>query len=315
MKNGGGSALEDTARLLDLVPYITSHQGVAIDQLATQFGVTVEEITSDLMTLWMCGLPGYTAYELIDLSFDSGFVTISNAQTLARPRTLERNEALALILGLETLLEEIETSNVTLSHIIPDLISRLSMLIGEQAVLRVQAGTPASSSLRAEITSALESRKNLEITYHSTTRDEMSERTITPLEFISRNGVDYLDAFCLTSGGFRTFRLDRIEKLRTVATAAKKRGEHLPHEAAAGLEAPFIFTLNIFSRPRDVMERFSIEGHGENRPEIATVTSHSPEWAVREIMSFGADVVALSPPSLREQIRQRAARALRAYES
>jgi proteasome accessory factor C len=54
------SGLARTARLLDLVPYLTTHQGIAISELAKTFNTTVKEIADDLNTLWMCGLPGYT---------------------------------------------------------------------------------------------------------------------------------------------------------------------------------------------------------------------------------------------------------------
>ena len=58
-------------RLLDLVPYLTSNQGVALEQIATDFQTDKSTIIDDLNTLWMCGLTGYTPLELIDLSFDT----------------------------------------------------------------------------------------------------------------------------------------------------------------------------------------------------------------------------------------------------
>ena len=41
------SGLARTARLLDLVPYLTTHQGIAISELAKSFNTTVKEITDD----------------------------------------------------------------------------------------------------------------------------------------------------------------------------------------------------------------------------------------------------------------------------
>ena len=95
--------LERTARLLDLVPYINSHQGISLKELANVFGVTQAQMTSDLTTLWMCGLPGYTPLELMDLDFESGFVTIHNAETLSKPRSITFDEGVALVLGLDLL--------------------------------------------------------------------------------------------------------------------------------------------------------------------------------------------------------------------
>ena len=95
--------IEQTARLLDLVPFLLTHQGIPVEQLAEHFRVTKEIILDDLNTLWMCGLPGYTPLELIDLEFDSGFVTIRNADPLAEIRALVGSELVALVLGLDLL--------------------------------------------------------------------------------------------------------------------------------------------------------------------------------------------------------------------
>ena len=88
--------LERTARLLDLVPYISSHQGISLIELAKTFKVDQGQMTNDLTTLWMCGLPGYTPLELMDLDFESGFVTIHNAETLAKPRSISFDEGVPL---------------------------------------------------------------------------------------------------------------------------------------------------------------------------------------------------------------------------
>jgi proteasome accessory factor C len=81
MAKQAASPIAKTARLLDLVPFITTHQGISIKDLAKEFAISTEELLDDLNTLWMCGLPGYTPLELIDLSFESGFVSIRNADS------------------------------------------------------------------------------------------------------------------------------------------------------------------------------------------------------------------------------------------
>ena len=106
--------LARTARLLDLVPYLNSHQGVSLNDLAKKFDVTVAQMSSDLTTLWMCGLPGYTPLELMDLEFESGYVTIRNAPTLAKPRTITFDEGVALILGLDILHGSLKPDQVEL---------------------------------------------------------------------------------------------------------------------------------------------------------------------------------------------------------
>ena len=81
-------------RLLDLVPYIVSHPGISIAELAREFSISRDEVLKDLNLLFLCGLPGYTPLELIDISFDEESVVIRDPQNLAAPRNLNESEAL-----------------------------------------------------------------------------------------------------------------------------------------------------------------------------------------------------------------------------
>ncbi|MEY4061912.1 MAG: hypothetical protein RL602_543, partial [Actinomycetota bacterium] len=106
--------LERTARLLDLVPYINSHQGISLKELSSVFGVSQSQMVNDLTTLWMCGLPGYTPLELMDLDFETGYVTINNADTLSKPRSINFDEGVALLLGLDLLRSSIQSDRADL---------------------------------------------------------------------------------------------------------------------------------------------------------------------------------------------------------
>ena len=311
-KKDSNPALDRTARLLDLVPYLATHQGISIDDLAKEFSISTSEVTDDLTTLWMCGLPGYTALELMDLSFESGFVTISNAETLARPRTLDRNEVLTLVLGLETMLESESSQRNSLSEQIASLIEKLSQFL--DIARQIQASTASSSAIRGEIETSINSRTPIQIDYHSLARDEVTTRVIHPLEFISLAGSnqhEYLYAFCELSKGYRTFRVDRI--LKTVSVQGV---ETYPSREIITAE-PTInrIVIAITSRERDVTERFNLspQNLGEDPAKEVTVESFTPDWAIREIMSFGGEVSLKSPIDLRESLRQRSIRALSGY--
>jgi len=99
------------SRLLDLVPYLTLNQGVALEKIASDFNTTKSAVLDDLNTLWMCGLPGYTPLELIDLSFETGYVSIRNADVLSSPRKLSDSETAALILGLSIIRGSLPSSS------------------------------------------------------------------------------------------------------------------------------------------------------------------------------------------------------------
>lgn len=314
-KTNPNSGLERTARLLDLVPFLTSHQGIALSELASAFSISQSQLTEDLTTLWMCGLPGYTALELMDLSFDSGFVNISNAETLAHPRTLDRDEVLALILGLETILEAIlESMNPTqgdLSSTVLELISKLSDFLDSNIQNQVVAGTSNPSLARGEIEKAISTRSSIRISYHSITRDAITDREIHPLEFTISNGVEYLFAFCETAHEYRTFRLDRILSIGL----AGKPSEIAPESLSKGGDRKIEMDISVTSRFRDASERFDLAALNfvSNPAQTSRIESFGPDWPIREIMSFGGDVCLVSPQDLRDSLRERALRALNGY--
>lgn len=305
------SGLERTERLLDLVPYLATHQGIALDDLAREFSITTAQLTEDLTTLWMCGLPGYTPLELMDLSFDTGVVTISNADTLAKPRVLNRDEVLALVLGLETLQEDTDPSHAELSETISNLVAKLITLVDSNVQQKVQAGTSALSNERARLESAIRRRGGVEISYHSISRDEVTERIIHPLEFTSSKGHDYVLAFCELSKGYRTFRLDRIVNAVEVSNLQVSH----PRLSPESEDEPLSITLHIHSRMRDVAEGFNIDlapTDADSSPRVQ-VESFSADWAIRQIMSLGGEVGLEAPRELRSLLKERAMRALDAY--
>ncbi|MGH3417266.1 MAG: WYL domain-containing protein, partial [Actinocrinis sp.] len=60
------TAVSQVERLLNLVPYLLSHPGSTVDQVAEQFGVTAKQVAKDLNVLWFCGLPGGFADDLME---------------------------------------------------------------------------------------------------------------------------------------------------------------------------------------------------------------------------------------------------------
>ena len=96
-------------RLLSLVPYLRDHDGARMADVAQAFGISEATLRDDLNVLWMCGMPGLTPGDLIDIDMDAvdgeGVIHLSNADYLTRPLRLSAEEAMALVLGLQTLHE------------------------------------------------------------------------------------------------------------------------------------------------------------------------------------------------------------------
>jgi proteasome accessory factor C len=283
--------LERTARLLDLVPYISSHQGISLKELAELFQVDQAQMTSDLTTLWMCGLPGYTPLELMDLDFESGFVTIHNAETLSKPRAITFEEGVALVLGLDLLRSAISSDRSDLLERIELLSQRLAGLI--QLPSALSATSVVNQEVSAAITEALKSRMGLQITYHSLYRDEISNRIILPIEIVESEGQLYLSSYCYTASDFREFRIDRIQGAAVQAVL-----QEIPKNSIQ--QSRYTCTIKVLTPTRAVAERFK-----QSELQVNTAfdfETYSFQWIERSIMASGRALSLQSPPDVRNSI-------------
>lgn len=296
--------LERTARLLDLVPYINSHQGISLKELAGVFNVSATQMTSDLTTLWMCGLPGYTPLELMDLDFESGFVTIHNAETLSKPRSITFDEGVALILGLDLLRSAISADRSDLFERIELLSKRLAQLIKLPSAL--SATSIINQEVSAAITEALKSRSGLEIQYHSLYRDELATRIILPIEMVERDGQRYLSSYCYTASDFRQFRIDRIQgaSVQAVPQVAPK---------SSAQQSKYSCTIKVFTPTREIAERFKQSELPIN--SAFDFQTYSVQWIERSVMASGNAVGLLSPPDVRKSIAALAQSMLDRYKA
>lgn len=297
------SPLERTSRLLDLVPYINTHQGISLVELAEVFEVSTDQMISDLTTLWMCGLPGYTPLELMDLDFESGYVTIRNAPTLARPRSITNEEGVALVLGLDVLRSGISSERLDLIEAIASLSQRIARLVN--LPLALSASSNISQEVTTSVKDAIAHRSGLQISYHSLYKDEISSRVVLPLEILESQGYLYLHAYCFTALDFRQFRFDRIQSAHSVEVEK-------PSIALPVNPEKIGFSVKVVRPTRDVAERFE-----ESNLEAGTVfkgSSFSQHWIARSILASGGAVELLSPADIRSELAKRAELILNRYE-
>jgi proteasome accessory factor C len=296
--------LERTARLLDLVPYISSHQGISLAELAKVFNVDQGQMTSDLTTLWMCGLPGYTPLELMDLNFESGFVTIHNAETLSKPRSITFDEGVALVLGLDLLRSAISPERGDLLERIDLLSQRLAGLINLPSAL--SATSVVNQDVSGAITAALKSRMGLEISYHSLYRDELSTRSIFPIEIVKTDSHLYLSSYCHTASDFRQFRIDRIQTATVQAVQ-----QEIPRSPIQ--QPSYTCSIKVITPTREIAERFKqSELHVNTEFNCQT---YSTQWIERSIMASGRAVCLQSPPDIRKSIAVMAQTMLDRYKA
>ena len=294
-------------RLLDLVPYIVAHPGISITELAKEFSISRDEVLKDLNLLFLCGLPGYTPLELIDISFDEESVVIRDPQNLAAPRNLNESEALIARIALAAL----EESTPKTSAAYPQIIA-----LREKIAKAFSSSIPASAitftldkeraTLEA-IEGAIKQELDLEITYNNVTKDSSSRRSITPISIIAEDKRTLVSAYCHGAKGLRTFNLAQISEVSTKERIVRTDLERL--EDSRGSSAEVI----IKSEDSSFLSE-NASSLKELSKSCYQIDIFQPEWIVRSVLA-GADSLELAKPlELRAEIAERANRALLAYK-
>jgi len=288
--NKRANPVEKAARLLDLVPFIHTHQGISVTDLATEFSIETEELLADLNALWMCG---ETRFDLIELEFDSGFVYIRNADALNVVRSLSVQEVTAILFGLDLLKESISANRA-------DLLSDIEIIkkvIGTPLQRLVASEPMISGGVIIAIGEALKNRQRLQITYHSVAEDVTSERVIHPIEKRIENGVELLLAFCESADALRSFRLDRIQKAELLQVPSTQTGR-VQSDAIESV------TIKVHHDLRRVFETL-----GKLTPGIGDTFSieiYNQSWLIREVLASGGAIEVVEPAALRAEIARQA---------
>ena len=311
--------LLEVERLLDLVPFLSVNPYISLKELSVEFGVSEREMSNELIALSMCGLPRYTPYELIDVSIESGYVSISNHETLDIPRALSTGELTAFLLGLNLIRDSLlnspeEKGSASKVAQVDSLIARLKAVL--DTPIDVELNT--SSHFLTEIEKTIANRGSLLIRYLSSSDDAAKDREIHPLS-LSREGQHiYLSAFCKSSQAHRNFRLDRIEAVTVVdavidenlITQMQKAEEEKESAEAA---APMKVKLRILRNKRRYAELLNIE----NIPSsgLVEIEVYSQVWLVRAISAARGDIEIVAGAQIAALIAARARQIRSLYRS
>lgn len=196
----------------------------------------------------------------------------------------------------------------------------------ERIRIRHDAGRPVPARLFESLLRALFSDRRLAIRYHGRRRDEVSQREISPQRLTSYRDRWYLDAWCHSAEGLRSFAVERIVELDELDRECRR----IPAEQ---LREHFDHAFGIFSGPADhrARIRFNPEAarwaadeqwHPEQQLEFdadGALELSLPFGSSRELMMdvlrYGADAEVLEPGFLRQRVCDELERMRRAYAS
>ena len=309
------------SRLLALVPYLLSRQGIPLAHAARDAGVSEEQLERDLELLFVCGLPGHMPDDLIEADWETGRVFLGNADTISRPLRLGADEVAALLVGLRLL------AGLPGSHdraALDKAIAKLQEVGGSAAGAaehRVGVDVPGApeEGVLADARRALAEGRRIHMSYYVPWRDETTERDVDPMRVALVDGRGYLEGWCRRAEAVRLFRLDRVEALQVLDIPAEVPEEATGLDLDRGLfraSPDDVFaSLELTPEARWVTEYYPCEDVSElpdGRLRVR-VRASDPRWVVRLALRLGPTGRVLEPPDLAAGVRASAAETLALY--
>jgi predicted DNA-binding transcriptional regulator YafY len=307
-------------RLLALVPYVVSRRSVSLAEAAGAFGVTEKQLIDDLNLLWCVELRAPDPYCPIDLSYEGGEITVTEAESIARPLRLGVDEASALLIALRMLtqIQDLHDHDA-LSRVIAKLETAAGAAGAVSAHVAVEVH--ARSGALGTIQDALARARRLHLTYYVPGRDENTERDVDPMRLLFVEGEAYLEGWCRRAEAVRLFRLDRVVDLVILGVPAEVPAEAEPIDVDAGLFRPspddVRVTMELAPAGRWVADYYpceSIDEMGEGRLRIVLRTPDT-RWVRGLALRLGDQGRVVGPADLAAEVRDDAERALALYGS
>ena len=317
MKASSTSA-DRLTRLLALVPYVVSRETVSMSEAARAFGVTERQLQDDLNLLWCLELRSPDPYCPIDLSYEGGEITVSEAESISRPLRLGADEAAALLVALRMLAELPGSAE---RDALTRLVAKLEAAAGEAAAAARQLSVdvdPRTGSLGV-VQRALREDRRLRLVYYVAGRDENTERDVDPMRVLVVDGRTYLEGWCRRAEGVRLFRMDQILEAEVLEAPAEVPAGAERRDLDGGLfqgsASDVRATLELAPSGRWVADYYPcerVEELGEGRLRVVLLTSDA-RWVRSLALRLGDQGRVVAPAELAEGIRGDAERALALY--
>ncbi len=308
----------------------SARTGITIHDLAARAGVSTRTIRRDLQALQEAGFAVYDEggehdtkrWKLDAQPFRSVQAGLSVADVAALYLSRSIVEALSawpLADELRTALAKIEGA---LNPRMREFLTTLPDFISTKAAPRASGPERGLVDVTRRLFEAVRERKHVDMRYFSATSRRAKSYDVQPYRLALAQGGVYLVAWVPQYDEFRTFAVERIERL-SVQESTFRRTRELPADLFGSslgvfsgdpepIEVEFAARVTPYVRGRVWHESQHIEARPDGRLRLTLRVSN--DWALRSwLLGFGADARVISPPALVKALRDELTRAAGGY--
>jgi predicted DNA-binding transcriptional regulator YafY len=263
-----------------------------------------------------------------------GYLVVQGEETanVELPGPLYTAREIHSLLIMEDLVKQLQPGLLD-EHLKP-LRERLKLLLGRRDLpsdeirkrIRIlhMASRPAEPRHFRQVSEATLLRRRLRVRYYNRTRNDSTDREISPQRLVYYRGNWYLDAWCHLRNDLRSFAVDAMRKVSMSATPAQEI-------EPASLDAHLGGGYGIFAGVADKSavlrfepiaarwvsaERWHAKQSSSLEPSghlLLTIPYANEPELVMDILRYGADVEVLAPEALRKTVRERLQKTLTRY--
>lgn len=284
--------------LMILLPWLHRNSGVSIEEAALEFGRTEKEFVEDLTLLTLVGIGQY-ATEQFEISWHDGHIYVRDNLGLDRAFRFDAMEAACLLLGLELIEQLADAEDGFTEADVESLRAKLTAALPNNPVIHVVEDDEVEGLIDL-IGDALTSRKQLTFTYSNSARDDHTARIVSPLRLVAASAEPSLQAWCHTSGAWRSFRLDRMSQVALLDSANAAPDSEF-------ISMPTVdVTIQLPAHRQELLEQFTVVGEPSISSEgvTAVVAIAAPQWLARLCQSAGGAVTVVGPDVIRTEVLQ-----------
>ncbi len=298
-------------RLLAVVGWLAQVGEAPIADAARRFGMSEKELVAELELAACCGTPPYTPDTLMEIEVSEHSVRAFLPPEYARPRRLTPAEGFAVAASARLLLAVPGSDDDALRR----ALAKLDAALGSREAVGLDVDTPEHLSA---VRDAVERGRALEIEYHSGSRDELTNRTVEPVQVVTIDGHWYLDGYCHRAGDMRRFRVDRIGAVRVLDHPAGPVAVPARPMEEMFVPGPGALEVHVHLGPGARWVPESVPVRAVAHDEDGTVTDvvldvSGMAWFERLLLQLGPAARVVSPPELTGLAAAAAQRVLERY--
>lgn len=289
------------SRILALIPYVLEQRVADVEDLLDRFDYTRDQLTRDLNTVFVCGLPGYGPGDLMEAYIDEDDVIIDAADYFTNAPRLSPTEALGLLAAGMTVIGMGDASPA-----LESAVSKLSKAAVPEAESALTVDLLDESRNVSRLRDAAAAHRVVKITYRSVGKEETTQRQVEPWAVFATLGRWYVMGYCRMAEDERTFRVDRIRDL-TVLDETFDAPARIP-EPVVGYTASaddVVCVIDLEPNARWVLEYYPVEVVREMKAKTRIrFSAPDPELPARLLLRLGPDASLVKGPEVAARVEE-----------